>query len=319
MEQRYITLNRVALAAVALVVAAILAVGVYQAATRPIGSGEAYLYDRFVRPTSRQVLASELLDREVLYSLLEKRSVGLFHVSPFAVRLPGILFGVLYLWMVWRLARWLFGTRWQFLAAVMVADWLPFWLGWFSRADGWGVALALTGCAVCLAVEGKYLNLIGVCLGLSIAAEMAFAMPATVLALAMLGVWRRWNDWTDRVFIPAVVVAWIFLVLPLSHADAGEVKTPELTAGQAFHLQTALAALRLSAGTGHIRIGTIPPVEPIVNFYRAQHRASTWERAGRDYSSEHFDYYLLSRTEAGWVSERHLIVLYRDADFVVAR
>jgi hypothetical protein len=221
--------------------------------------------------------------------------------------------------MVWRLARRLFGAGWLFLVAVIVADGLPFWLGWFSRADGWGVGLALTACAAWATVEGKYFNLIGVCLGLSITAETAFAIPAAILALAILGVWRRWNDWTNRVLIPAVVVAWVFLVLPLSHAQAGEAKTPELTDGQAVQLQSALAALRSSAGAEHVRIGTSPQVEPIVNFYRAQHRASTWERAEPDYWSEHFDYYLLSRSDAGWVSGRHLTVLYQDADFVVAR
>jgi hypothetical protein len=77
--------------------------------------------------------------------------------------------------------------------------------------------------------------------------------------------------------------------------------------------------LRASAGTDHIRIGATPSVEPIVNFYRAQHRVTTWERARRDYSSEHFDYYLLSTTEGNWAEQSHLLMLYRDADFMLAR
>src|ERR1035438_6029642 len=92
MAQRSTASIKVALA----VLAAVFAVEVYRAAARPIGNDEAYLYDRFVRPTARQVLASELPDRDVLYSLLEKRSVGLFHVSPFSVRLPSLLFAILY-------------------------------------------------------------------------------------------------------------------------------------------------------------------------------------------------------------------------------
>src|SRR5271170_6861597 len=99
MARRYTASTKLALS----VIAAIFAVEIYQAATRPIGSGEAYLYDRFARPTTRQVLAQELPDRDVLYSLLEKRSVGLFHVSPFSVRLPSVLFGALYLWTVWQI------------------------------------------------------------------------------------------------------------------------------------------------------------------------------------------------------------------------
>src|SRR5580692_4102817 len=132
MEPRYTISSKIAIACLA----AIFAVQVYRVATRPIGRGEAYLYDRFVRPTTRQVLASELLDRDVLYSLLEKRSVGLFHVSPFSVRLPALLFGILYLWSIWRLTR-----RFALVAVVIGA--VPLFWGLFAWADGTGVALAL--------------------------------------------------------------------------------------------------------------------------------------------------------------------------------
>jgi len=293
------------------VLAAVFAVQVYRAAARPIGTGEAYLYDRFVRPTARQVLASELPDRNVLYSLLEKRSVGLFHVSPFSVRLPSLLFGILYLFAVWRLARRLSGW---FLAAGV----LPIFWDWFSRANGTGAAVALLVCAIWLAVERGNLNLVGICLGLSVAAQTGFAIPVAVVALAILVLWRSWSDWIDRVLIPAVVVALILLVLPLTHAYAPEESTPELTASQAAHLQSALQALRAGAGSGRISIGSTPAAEPVVNFYRAQHRASNWERARRDHSSEHLDYYLFSAAEAAMAAQRHLIVIYRDADFVVA-
>jgi hypothetical protein len=293
------------------VLAAVFAVEVYRAAERPIGTGEAYLYDRFVRPTARQVLASELPDRDVLYSLLEKRSVGLFHVSPFSVRLPSLLFGALYLFAVWRLARRLSGW---FLAAGA----LPLFWDWFSRADGTGAAVALLVCAIWLAIERRNLNLIGICLGLSVTAQTGFAIPAAVVALAILAFWRRWSDWTDRVLIPAAVVALILLVLPLTHANSPEENMPELTGIQAVHLQSALEALRIGAGSERIQIGTTAAAEPVINFYRAQHRAGNWERAQRDDSSEHLDYYLFPAAEAAAAEQRHLIVIYRDADFVVA-
>jgi hypothetical protein len=307
MVQRSTVSTRLAIA----LLAAVFAVVVYRAEARPIGSGEAYLYDRFVRPTARQVLASELLDRDVLYTLLEKRSVGLFHVSPFAVRLPSLLFAVLYLFVVWRLARRLSGW---FLAAGA----LPLFWDWSWRANGTGAAVALLVCAICLATERRNLNLIGICLGLSVAAQTGFAIPAAVVALAILVFWRRWSDWIDRVLIPAAVVALILLVLPLTHAYTPEERAPELTATQAAHLQSALQALRIGAGSGRIRVGVTAAAESVVNFYRAQHRAGNWERARRDDSSEHFDYYLFSAGEAATAEQRHLIVIYRDADFVVA-
>jgi hypothetical protein len=327
MAQRYTVSTKLALA----FIAAVFAVQIYRAATQPVHSGEAYLYDRFVRPTARQAMASELLDRDVLYSLLEKRSVGLFHVSPFSVRLPGMLFGVLYLWSVWQLARLILGSGWLFLGAIALAGAAALGWGWFGRADGAGTALALELCAVWLAMRYlKYnqkvnpinLNLVGACLGLSVAARIDFAIPSAALALALLavlGVQKQWSGWVDRVFIPALVVVLVFLVLPLSHAHAAIEITPELNEGQETHLQSALQVLRASAGTDHIRIGATPSVEPIVNFYRAQHRVTTWERARRDYSSEHFDYYLLSTTEGNWAEQSHLLMLYRDADFMLAR
>lgn len=314
MASRYIASTKLALG----IVAAIFAVEVYQAATQPIGSGEAYLYDRFVRPTTRQVLAQELPHRDVLYSLLEKRSVGLFHVSPFSVRLPSLLFGVLYLWSVWKLASLCFGSGWRLLLAVLVAAAIPLGLGSFPRADGAGTALALIASAVWFAISRKNLNLAGACLGLAVAARLDFAIPAAILALSFLAL-TPWTTWIDRVLIPAIVAAFIFLVLPLSHAHAVPEITPELTGTQAAHLPSALQALRAEAGSSHVRISAIPAAEPIVNFYRAQHRVTTWDRAERDASPEHFDYYLLSASQADWAQQRHLIVLYWDADFLLAR
>jgi len=290
---------------------------VYRAAVHPIGAGEAYLYDRFVRPTTRQVLASELPDRDVLYSLLEKRSVGLFHVSPLSVRLPSLLFAVLYLFAVWRLARLFLGSGWRFLAAAAAGGAVVLLGNWFWRADGAGAAIALLLCAIWLAGERRNFNLIGICLGLSVAAQMSFAIPAAAVALAILAFWRRWSGWIDHVLIPAVVVALILLILPLTHGYAPAESAPELTAGQAAHLQSALGALRIDAGSGHISIAALPAAEPVVNFYRAQHRAGNWDRARRD-SSEHFDYYLFPAAQAATAAERHLIVIYRDADFIVA-
>jgi hypothetical protein len=264
--------------------------------------------------------------------MLEKRSVGLFHVSPLSVRLPGLLFGIVYLWSVWRLARLFLVAGWVFLVAIVLAALVPLEWDCFSRANGTGTALALQACAIWLAARYlKYnldvsplnLNLSGACLGLSVATRLDFAISAILLGflfLAAMAVQRKWADWRDRILIPATVAAFVFLVLPLSHAHAPEEVTPELTAAEAAQLPSALQILRArTAGTDQVRIGAIPPVEPIVNFYRAQYRVNTWDRASRNFSSEHFDYYLVSGADQEWVQQRHLIVLYRDADLLLAR
>lgn len=306
MELRYTVLTRVALAALAVV----FALQVYRAVERPIGTREAYLYDRFVRPTARQVWESELPNGDVLYSLLEKRSVGLFHVSPFAVRLPSVLFGALYLWTVWSLAR----GWWPMLVLIV----LPVLWDGFSRAEGAGVALALSLFAVELVWSRKYINWIGICLGLSIAAKMTFVIPAGATAVAILLIQRHWKQWCNTVLIPAAVTSLIVLVLPLSHAHAASSELVDLSEEQAKQVQSALASLRSAAAGKSIRIAAVPSVEPIVNFYRAQHRATTWERASLDDPAKKFDYFLLSGVDATSLEHRHLIVLQQDGDFVLA-
>jgi hypothetical protein len=326
MEPRYTALTKLTFG----ILAAVFAVQAYEAATRPIGTGEAYIYDRFVRPANRQVLAQELPDRDVLYSLLEKRSVGLFHVSPFSVRLPGLLFAILYLWSVWRIGRWFPGTGRLFPVVVVLAGLLPLGWGWFWRANGAGTALALALCAAWLTirylkqnqvVNPLNLNLAGACLGLSVAARLDFAIPVVLLGLLFLAAFairKQWAVWADRLLVPAAVVALVFLVLPVSHSHAASENTPELTVGESSGLQSALQVLRASAGSSHIRIGAMAAVEPIVNFYRAQHRLTTWGRAQRNFASTRMDYYLLPTSDLGWVEQRHLIVLYRDAGLLLA-
>jgi hypothetical protein len=315
MELRYTVSTRLLLG----LLAAVFAVLAYRAAKSPISPGEAYIYDRFVRPTTRQVLARELPNRDVLYAVLEKRSVGLFHVSPFSVRLPGLLFAILYLWSAWRLARRILGTGWLFILAVALAGLFSLWWAAFARAEGGGAALAMQVCAAQLALsvmpQNLNLNMAGACLGLSVAARLDFAIPAMALALGFLAVHRRWVLWTDRVLIPATVTALVFLVLPLSHAHAASEAPPELAAQPA----SAIQALRARAGNHYVHIGASPGVEPILNFYRAQYRLTNWDRAGRNLATGSFDYYLLEKGDAGLIEQRHLIVLYRDRDFVLAR
>jgi hypothetical protein len=151
---------------------------------------------------------------------------------------------------------------------------------------------------------------------------MDLAVPAAALALLSLGYLaskRRYWLWTDRILIPGCLAAFVFLVLPLSHADGVPESLPDLPPAVAGRLPSALQMLRAEAGYNEVRIGASPALEPIVNFYRAQHRVITWDRAGRDLISGSYDYFLLAGEDAGWVERRHLIVLYRDPGFLLAR
>jgi hypothetical protein len=79
-----------------------------------------------------------------------------------------------------------------------------------------------------------------------------------------------------------------------------------------------LEALRASSGTNPIRIGASASTEAIVNFYRAQHRVITWDRADEQWATGNFDYYVLAGSDIPYADLRHLIVVYRDPQLVVA-
>src|SRR5262249_32833596 len=131
---------------------------------------------------------------------------------------------------------------------------------------------------------------------------------------------REVRPWLDRMVVTAVVTAMILLVLPLSHASAADQAAPDLSTAIANHLDTALYLLENHAGSlAKVRIAAFPSAEPLVNLYRAQHRLIRWERATRDTWREDCDFYLLPASESGSLAGRHLIVIYRDGDFLLAR
>src|ERR1039458_10363351 len=189
--------NRLLTRAARLALAVIVAVftgEAWLAAVRPVTPAEALAYDRFVRPTLSETLHQPSRNPDVLYTLLEKRSVGLFRVSEFSIRLPALLAGGLYLWSIWRLCR-----RWVLVVPLAAAP-----LAWqcFSTANGLGLALALAAWA--LESAPKKLNRAGVCLGLAVAAHLPFAIPAAMIAAIV--VWRnfRWNRAVEGFLIPAI-------------------------------------------------------------------------------------------------------------------
>src|SRR5580693_7920669 len=149
MKSRYTASTRALFA----IFVAVLAVQAYRDATAAIRPDEAYLYDRFVRPTARQIWQQELPNRDVLFTFLEKRTVGIFHVSPFSVRAPGLLILALYLWSVWQLAKLLSQLELIHLGLVSIAAGVCLWWGWYSYANGIGAAIALQVCAVRYAIE----------------------------------------------------------------------------------------------------------------------------------------------------------------------
>jgi len=130
-----------------------------------------------------------------------------------------------------------------------------------SEARGYGMALACWMWALELLLESaesfsaQKLNLAGLCLGLSVAASLAFAAPAA----ALLGVYLLWSRGSEdprgaarNLVLIAVLAAFVLLVIPLNRA---EWKT--LAAGATSLRQTINELTALSLGTSLEVIGAI--------------------------------------------------------------
>ena len=292
--------TKLALAAIA----AVFAGEAWLAAVRPITPAEALAYDRFVRPTLRETFHQPSRNPDVLYTLLEKRSVGLFRVSEFSIRLPVLLAGGLYLWASWRLCR-------RSLLVVPLAV-VP--LAWqcFSTANGLGLAVALAAWA--LAAVPKKLNWAAVYLGLAVAAHLPFAIPAMILAAIIVCRNFRWDRAVEGFLIPALVTSFILLVLPLSLAPDTPSVPPELTSAEVNGVRAAVEVVRRECGTKPVRVGTSAAVAPVLSFYRSRFRLASWQ-----FSDAAADYYVLPDSAAWLAGHGQLIVLYRDGGIVLAR
>ena len=99
-----------------------------------------------------------------------------------------------YLWVVFRMARRWFGDGLPFLAVIGLLTLNPLVVDALSEARGYGMALACWMWALELILESVQsfsaakLNLAAMCLGLSVAASLAFAAPAVCLTGRLPGV-----------------------------------------------------------------------------------------------------------------------------------
>jgi hypothetical protein len=253
--------------------AALLAVNLFRAMTQSVTPGEAWNYDRFIGPAWTEALAHFDVNNHVLNTLLVRISTSQFHLTELSLRLPSLLAGAFYLWVVFRMARRWFGDGPQFLAVVGLLTLNPIVVDALSEARGYGMALACWMWALELLLESaesfspQKLKLAAVCLGLSVAATLAFAAPA----LALLVVFLAWSNrgagapsgvppgrapFPGRVLVLMVfLTAFVLLAIPL---DRAEWKT--LALGATSLRQTINEITALSLGTSLKVIGTVARV-----------------------------------------------------------
>ena len=241
--------------------AALFAVNVYRAITQSVTAGEALNYTGFIGPPWTEALGHFDANNHVLNTLLVRISTSRFHLTELSLRLPSLLAGVFYLWAVFRMARRRFGDGMMFLFVTALLTLNPVIVDAMSEARGYGMALACWMWALELILESvesfsaQKLNLAGLCLGLSVAASLAFAAPAAAL-LAVYLFWSRTggNGRTGGrpLALIAGLVAFLLLVIPLNRA---EWKT--LAVGATSLRQTINVVTALSLGTSLEVIGAI--------------------------------------------------------------
>jgi hypothetical protein len=246
-----------------LLLLAVFAWNVYEALHLPVTRDEAYEFVHFVRPPLRDVVRQFDPRDQVLHTLLVKRSVGLFRLSEFSMRVPALLAVGFFFWAVFRLGR---GSL--LIAALLVLN--PFVQGHLWAAAGDAVGLALFGWGVDRLIQRR-LNIAGLLLGLSVAASLVFAIPVAVLIALCLAIYQ--DRWTviERLGLTTLAGAFILLAIPLSRIEAKQLK---------YHTQFSLKSpdyryLDIPLHTQErVRLAVSPELVPTLEYYKARYRLS---------------------------------------------
>ncbi len=236
--------------------AALVAVNLYRAITQSVTPGEAWNYNRFIAPTWVEAFSRFDVNNHVLNTLLVRISTTRFHLTELSLRLPCLFAGILYLWVVYRMARRWFGGSLMFLAVIGLLTLNPLVIDAMGEARGYGMALACWMWALELMLESlesfspQKLNLSGMCLGLCVAASLAFVAPACALLVVHL----LWSKGRTPV-LAAFLTAFVLLVIPLNHAEWNT-----LAVGATSLRQTINELIALSLGTSPKVFGAVARV-----------------------------------------------------------
>jgi hypothetical protein len=245
----------------------------YRDATQAITIDEATNFLKYARRPLSAMISQYDANNHVLHTLLCRYSVHAFGASEFAMRLPGLLGCAFFFIVVFRLSRDLFDRAWlRPLAAAAVAL-NPFTLDYLSAARGYGLGLAFFFWALFLlfryvsgidarpALAGRA----ALALALSVASNLVFAVPAVSLGavFTVLLLWtprKSGNECTvpgfwlvvDRFWGPAIVFAFVILVLPLSRMQLGDLYFGTRSPGEmyrSFLTQSLLSGVAAEALT----------------------------------------------------------------------
>ena len=201
----------------------VFAGNVYRAATQACTADEAFTYNAFASKPIEEILTGPYdANNHVLYSILCRATQRVLGVSELSLRLPSLAGGLLFLISAYRLCLLYFGrSRLAFLTFAALAC-NPFVLDYLSLARGYGLGLGLFFFAMDQISHDSGLTYAGFALGLAVAANLIFLVPASALIAVFFYLNRRasLDALLNRLVLPAVVTATVLLLLPLLHAKA---------------------------------------------------------------------------------------------------
>jgi len=203
---------------------------VWRAATLSITIDEAYTYNEFSALGLNGIFEHFDANNHVLHSALAAASTWAFGISEFALRIPALFGGALYLWALLRLIErsYFRGHRWlQWLVyAVLICN--PLTLDLLCVARGYSLALGFLAFALLklfdFSAHQRFADLkwMSFALGLATAANLSFAFAAIAtagIAVALVLKLGFWRHGVVAALVPGAIVAFLLLVLPMSKAE----------------------------------------------------------------------------------------------------
>ena len=197
------------------------AANVYRAATQSITIDEAFSYRKHIANPRFWQFEVYTANNHVLNTVLAKLTTGIFGLSELTLRLPSLAGGLLYFAALFRLAGILFGGSPWFLLFVALNSLNPGILDFLSAARGYGMGLGFLLWGLVYLLEGRAVRT-GLALGLSVASQLTYAIPAAAIGAVFL--FRHSRDWRNalRLLLPAAATAGGILAWPVRHATLGD-------------------------------------------------------------------------------------------------
>lgn len=205
----------------------------YRACTQSYVIDEAFSYLEFVSKPWAGLFVRFNANNHILYTILAHLSSLGLGASEWSLRLPSVLGGAVYLYACYRICFRSFGGKLWSLLVFLLLTVHPFILDFLSAARGYGLALAflLSTCAFLLPRLQRgslpVTAVAGAAMGLCVAANLTMLVPVLSVAAGWVAVRlaQRQFSWTwfwNSLTVPAIVTAFVIVVLPLASAQPGE-------------------------------------------------------------------------------------------------